>query len=250
MKQYVIVLILSIWGGFAIAQKQITQRFEVAKSDNISLRFDEANVVRVEGWDQAHIEIVADVSINDGTQDEAYKIEGEKNGNTFQINGLLKDKSELPQVIRIKKGDQVYTFHTDDWDSPEIKQFYEEHGREGISWKSHGISWDVHITIKVPNKSTLNVTSRHGVVELVGLSGNVEANSTHGGIDLTIDRAMRGTLSAKTRWGNIYSNVDLDIDPSSSNRDWNHVVASVNGGSSASFELESKHANIYLRKDQ
>ncbi len=66
---------------------------------------------------------------------------------------------------------------------------------------------------------------------------------------LDVSSAMKVSLNAKTTWGDIYSNLILDIDKkSSSNRDWNHIIANVNGSNGSTIKLESRHANIYLRK--
>jgi len=102
--------------------------------------------------------------------------------------------------------------------------------------------------IKIFHNSNVTVSSKFGIIELDNLSGNVEANSIHGGIDLSVNSSLKSKLIAKTKWGNIYSNLDLNIDKeSSSNRDWNHIVASIHGGNTKSIKLESRHANIYLR---
>lgn len=245
---YIFILILS--GSMSYAQTELKKRYEVSGNQSIQLEFDDASIISIEGWQENYISIEGKISINGNTQNDKYIIkESSSNGNR-KITGYLKDKENIPRVISIKKGDELFTFNTDDWSSPEIRQFYEEHGRDGILWKSQGISWEINLTIKVPKNHDLVINSKHGMVELDKISGNVDANSIHGGIDLTVNSGMKSMLNVKTKWGEIYSNVDLKIDKeSSSNRDWNHVVASVNGGKDQTVKLESKHANIYLRKE-
>lgn len=244
---YIFVLILS--GSISYAQTNLAERYDVSTNQTIHLEFDDATIVNIQGWQENYVSIEASISINGNTQNDKYIIsESVNNGNKI-ITGMLKDKNQIPRVISIKKGDELFTFQTDDWNAPEIQKFYDEHGEDGISWKSQGISWEIKLLIKVPRTNDLAINSKHGMIELVNLTGKVEANSIHGGIDLSVNSSLKCQLDAKTKWGDIYSNLDMNIDRnSSSNRDWNHIVATINGGSKQSITLESKHANIYLRK--
>ena len=249
MKNILIIMIAVAQNYWAMAQSKIEKDFEVADNQKIVLEFDEASIINVSEWDEKHIRIHATVSINDNTQNEAYKINSDSERGQVAIRGSIQNKESLPQVIRIKKGDEIFTFQTDDWEDPVIKDFYRQHGDEGIQWKSYGISWDVQISLLVPKKKEIIVNSKHGIIELENLSGKVHASSKHGGIDLTVNENTGSEIDVKTRWGTIYSNLNLDInDQLSTNRDWNHVVGVTSGRKDGSqFNLESRHANIYLR---
>ena len=246
MKNILFLLLLLGATYSSYAQSKIEKQFPHSSSKPIKFNFDDINVVNVSGWQNDYISVVATVNINNNTQNDAFKIS--ENGEV--IEGIIADKHKLPQIIRIKKGDEIFTFHTDNWNSPEIKKFYAENGYEGISWKSHGILWDITVNIKIPESAHIQINSKHGVIELQNLTGKVEANSVHGGVDLSVNNRMNGSLHAQTKWGTIYSNIDLEIDKANSTvRDWNKVSARIKDGVSlSSFKLESKHSNIYLRK--
>jgi hypothetical protein len=235
-------------GTVSFAQTEITKRYEVSGNQAIQFQFDDASIINITGWQENYISIDASISINNNQQNEAYQFEESMINGEKQIVGYLNDKKNLPRVIQIKKGDELFTFNTDDWNSPEILKFYEEHGEEGISWKSYGISWVINLKIKIPQNSNVTVSSKHGIIELENILGKVDANSIHGGIDLSVNEKSKCSLNAKTKWGTIYSNLNLKVDKElSSSRDWNNVIASINGGSGPSIKLESRHANIYLR---
>ena len=235
-------------GSVSFAQTEITKRYEVSGNQAIQFQFDDASIINITGWQENYISIDASRSINNNRQNDAYQFEESMINGEKQIVGYLNDKKNLPRVIQIKKGDELFTFNTDDWNSPEILKFYEEHGEEGISWKSYGISWVINLKIKIPQNSNVAVSSKHGIIELENILGKVDANSIHGGIDLSVNKKSKCSLNAKTKWGTIYSNLNLNVDKElSSNRDWNNVIASINGESGPSIKLESKHANIYLR---
>lgn len=249
MKNTLIILMLIVQNYWTIAQSTIEQDIDVAKNQRIILEFDEASIVHVSEWDEQYIHLSATVSINDDTQNEAYKVHLDSDNDLIVLSGLIQDKEKIPQVIRIKKGDEVFTFQTDDWDDPSIKDFYKQHGDKGIQWKSHGLMWHIDITINVPKNKTVTINSKHGIIELANLSGEIQANSIHGGIDLTINENARSEIDARTKWGTIYSNIKLNINENlSSDNEWNHIVGATSGNQpKSSFNLESKHANIYLR---
>jgi hypothetical protein len=247
-KIYVFVLLLASF-GWCFAQTNVSKRYDIKSTQQIKLKFDDANIINIAGWNEDYISIVASVRINNNQHNDAFQFEENTGNGTKSITGFIKDKNRLPKVISIKKGDEIFTFNTDDWDSPEIQKFYSEHGKEGIEWTSHGISRDINLTIKLPQRSDVMITSKHGIIELENMLGKVEANSTHGGIDVFVNDNMHGELDAKTKWGTIYSNIDLKIDKElSSNKDWNIIIATINSGDGAPIKLESRHANIYLRR--
>lgn len=128
---YIFILILS--GSISYAQTKIEKRYEVSDNQSIQLEFDDANVVTVIGWQENYILVHGSISINNNTQNNAYTAEETTSNGNKNITGFVKNKEQLPKVIRIKKGDEIFTFSTDDWDSPEILKFYEEHGEDGIT---------------------------------------------------------------------------------------------------------------------
>lgn len=250
MLRFIILITLVVASQHAICQSSVSERIEMNGGKQATLQFDEASIVHVTGWQESYILVEASVSINNNLNNEAYQVESTSDGAAKKITGFIKDKKSLPRMIRIKKGDEIFSFNTNDWDNPEIQRFYEEHGREGIQWSSQGVNWEIDVNVKIPNNLNATISSKHGVIELENVYGEISATSTHGGIDVTFNKQMKSELNAKTKWGSIYSNLDLAIDKDqSSNRDWNHVVASYNGGSGSTITLESKHANIYLRRE-
>ena len=237
------------WQQQAISQEALSKEFSVRSGAPIHLEFDEANLITVSGWSENKVSIQAKININDNQQNKAYRLKLEQEAKYDKIIGQIDQKDDLPEMIRIKKGDEIFLFQTDQWNDPIITKFIKEHGEEGIEWRSKGVIWEIFIDVKIPMDATCSIDSKHGLIELSGITGKLTASSTHGGIDLSIGENMDGTLQAKTRWGNIYSNLDLEIDEDqSSDREWNHVIAKIKGGrAKSSYQLESRHANIYLR---
>ena len=132
-------------------------------------------------------------------------------------------------------------------------------------------SWCSRISVK-NFSSDVNITARHAKVDLENLTGRVSVNSRHGlvkanfetlneeiditarhgGIDITIPEKAKADLSASTRYGEIYSNMDIKSQKRSEGEMASltrtaEVSASLNGGGKR-LRLNARHANIYLRK--
>ncbi len=120
--------------------------------------------------------------------------------------------------------------------------------------------------------SAVNVTTRHAKVELENMTGKVKVNARHGlvkanfetinehiditarhgGVDITVPTNIKADLYASTRYGEIYTNMDIKVEPqndgelASLSRS-SEVSAKLNGGGKQ-LKLDARHANIYLRK--
>ncbi len=234
------------------AQTLVSETINISQGQKVIFDFPYAKLVDVRGWDQDFISIEVQVSINMGNNDDAYSISSESIPSGMSIKGSIKDHDKLPKMIQIKKGDQIYYFDTDDWNSPKIIKFYEENGRDGISWNSHGVIREIKVLIKVPgNIGALDIESRFGMIDIEGLNVPIKANSRHGGIDLSISAGANNKFTMDSKWGTIYTNLNLDFRTMSGfekSKDWSHVECSINGGGGHLMDLESRHANIYLRK--
>lgn len=249
MKYLSFLVTILVTAQISYAQLKLEQRIDIDSNQPFKMQFDEASLVHISSWNERYIFIEATININGNMNNDAYKLVETSDQKLKAIRGYIDGKEDLPQMIRIKRGDEIYTFQTDDYNNPEIQEFYAKYGQQGIGWVSHGVHWDITLDVKVPTGSNMQVLSKHGIIELVKVTGQVQATSKHGGIDVTVDSNVPSTIDAQTKWGSIYSNVNLDLDYRlSSEHDWNHVVGYINGGKENNFVLEAKHANIYLRK--
>jgi len=250
MKNIGLLLVISC--QICFAQTNITESVNVKAGDDIAMEFPYAELIDIRGWDGNTIELTAEVNINMGKNDDAYQFNLTNENGNQEIIGQIKDFDKLPEMIQIKKGGQVFYFDTEDWNSPEIKKFYEEEGREGISWSSHGVARKIKIEIKVPrNLGSMEVTSKFGLIDIEELNIPLKATSKHGGVDMMVSSSNTNEFTLDSKWGMIYTNLDLDFKTMKGfedSADWSHVECSINGGNGPKIELISQHANIYLRK--
>jgi hypothetical protein len=246
MKTHILILLFVFVTVQVLSQSDVHKTVELKKGQKVILSIDDANLINIRGWDEDHMEINAMVLINNGNNDDSYQLEvGEKNGIIY-IDGFIHNKDKLPRMIQIKKGGHVYSFNTDDSKGPEITKFYEEYGRDGVQWTSHGVMWDINYEIRVPNNTELEVNSKFAMIDIDNYKGNIHANSKHGGVDIAVESSRKIDFNLKSDWGEIFTNLNLKFD-SGLNKDQKEITCSLNGGGSLFAELESKHGNIYIR---
>jgi hypothetical protein len=249
MKKLIAIFVcFPIWMN-TFAQSTLQENIEVKRNQKVNITINDANLINVSGWNENHILVKATVRINNGKNDDSYKIETEKRNGEVFIEGFIKDKNQLPRIIQIKKGDQIYSFNTDDMNSPEIQKFYEEQGSDGIQWTSHGVMWDIQYEISIPQHIQLIIESKFGLIDIENFNGNIQANSKHGGVDLAVSASRKIDFNLKSDWGEIFTDLDLRFDKNES-KNWTHISCNLNGGGGTLASLESKHGNIYLRESK
>jgi hypothetical protein len=232
------------------AQTNEVKKVDIQPGQTALLGFDYANLINVRGWSEGYIEIRSNVLINMGKNDSAWFVETEDIDNGKKVTGYIQDRENLPEMITIRKDGQTYYFDTDDSNSSTLQKFYEEHGRGGYEWMSHGVAWEIEIEIMIPKNIILDITSKHGLIDIENFTGQVVANSKHGGIDIAMPVSSANHFDLNSRWGEIYTNLDFKYDKKlfPDGEKWNYVVCSLNGGKGALIKLQSKHGNLYLRK--
>jgi hypothetical protein len=229
MKTHILILLFVFVAAQVLSQSNIQKTVELKKGQKVILTRDDANLINIKGWDEDHMEINAMVLINHGNNNDSYQILiDEKTGN-MHIDGLM-----------------VYSFNTDNSKGPEIMKFYEEHGRDGIQWTSHGVMWDINYEIRIPKGTELEVSSRFGIIDIDDFEGNLQANSKHGGVDIAVESSRKMDFNLKSDWGEIFTNLNLNFN-SGYNKDNKEITCSLNGGGGLFADLESKHGNIYIR---
>lgn len=245
----VIILLLCLVSSNIFAQQAFTETFELG-TKSLHLNFDDASIVKVTGWDQSTVEVRANVLINIGKNNDAYRLERSDKDGKIRVSGYIANKKDLPEMLMIKKDDQTYYFEGSSWDDPEVKKFLEEHGDGGFNWMSNGVAWEIDVEVRMPRNAQLEVNSVHGLIEIKDVQGAVRANSRHGGIDIAIAETSNGAFTLSTNWGEIYTNLDFKFDEKRISKNYNktYVRSTLNRGGGPLIELESKHGNLYLRK--
>jgi hypothetical protein len=244
MKMKILILCLIVSVGFG--QTQVEKSLAVQAGQTLMLDFDHPEI-KLSTWDKKEIAVKGTASINRGENDNAFELQVTTTGPQIRISSIIKDKENLPQHIMIKKGDTEYFFKAKDFKDPEVQKFFDENGRE-YSYMSNGVIIEVKLEIFVPKGMATNVVSKYGIVEVAGFDAPLTIDSKYGGVDATITAATTGQLVARSRYGEILTNLGVSFDQKGPDRNekWTEISAKI--GTGPRYEIEAKYGNVYLRK--
>ena len=243
-----LMLPLLLLPGLLLSQTLVTESVETRAGQSVVMRFDDLEQIAIEVWEQPTIKIEARVSINSGENDDAFRITVDNANDVLNLSTEIVGKEDLPEKIAIHYGDQDHYFNTGDWSHPDVQAFLEKYGRENMQWMSHGPLIDITVKVFVPENIELKVRSKFGLVEMQGVTRSLAIHSEHGGLDLAVSPTARYDFGIACAWGEVYTNLDLDIASTKQGRmlKAEQFVAKLNGGGPP-VRLVSEHGNVYLR---
>lgn len=240
-----VLLLFSAWGN---AQTRVDKTFSLGNARQLQLHFEDPKLIRIQTWDRQDVGIKGVVNINNGEHDSAFEITSRIEGDALRIQSTLKDRESIPKRLMIKRGDQEYYFKTGDVSDPEVQKFLSENGHE-YRYMSNGILQDITLEVFVPQKVSCELFAKFGIVEIVNYNGPLTVNAHFGGIDATIPAAKVGEITARTKFGEILTNLDVKFDQkrfAATDESWTEIHAKP--GTGPAYMLESKFGKLYLRK--
>lgn len=224
------------------AQTKVDRTVPVTKGQTIRMWFDYPQVVRVSTWDKNEISITGTVSINAGEHDDAFELDIKSSSNTVSIKNIIKDMDNIPRRITINEGESKIVFKS----KSEWRKYQEEHGKSNNV--NMNIDMDIELDIKVPRNIDTNVECVYGIVEIPQFAGPLSVQATYGGVDASLVEKNVGELIAETNYGNIYSNLDMDVNKDNAREEDFHILVRAHPGTGPSYRFESPYGNVYLRK--
>lgn len=239
---------LMICSGQGFAQTQVEKSVPVQSAQKLEMYFEDPRLIKVHTWDKKEVLVKGLVSINRGENDDAFELTTSHSNGVVTITSRLKDRDNIPRRTVIHKGDQEYYFQTGDPNDPVIQKFFNEQGRE-YTYMSNGILHDIMLEIFVPRGMESSVTTKFGLVEVTDFDAPLAVYSDFGGIDATVVAGRTGELIARTRFGEILTNLDTKFTPLSEGRDAGHwTEVRTSPGKGPRYAFESKFGKVYLRK--
>lgn len=230
------------------AQKRIEKTIPIQAGQRVEMNFNHPKLITINTWDKNEIGIVANVSINQGAADDAFDIEYTA-GETLRINSHIENFDQIPSKIIIKYQDTEYFFNTSDWNDPKIQKFKKEKGEGNFEYMHHGVMVDIKLEINVPKGIELEVDAKHGLVEVVGITKDMEIESKFGGIDVSVLPEVSATMNVRTKFGEVYSNLDTEFTSDDNYRigRWVSMETKLNSARYSHY-FKSEFGNVYLRK--
>lgn len=246
MKLKIILLLLTL-SLLSHAQTSLEKTFTVQPGQKLSLNFDDPEI-KLQTWDKNEVLIKGTVSINHGENDNAFELQSNSSAQELTITSMMRNKENIPQRIILKKGDTQYFFKAKDFNDPEVQKFLEQNGRD-YSYMSHGIAKEIKLEVFVPRKIETTVQAKYGLVEVKNFDAPLNIEAKYGGVDATIAAGSIGEITARSRYGEILTNLGIPFNhtqhPDQRNS-WTEISAKPGAGPRYSFE--SKYGNVYLRK--
>ena len=230
------------------AQTKIEKTIPVQSGQKLEMSFDYPELIKIHTWDKQEILITGSVSINRGENDDAFQLDVESKNGTVSVSSSLKDKDNIPHRTIIRRGDEEYYFKTGDYNDPAIQKFIDEHGKD-YTYMSNGIIRDITLEIFVPKGMENTINAKYGLVEITDYNGPLVVNATYGGIDASIQQPIAGELVARTKFGEILTNLDVKFNSDGeleNHHHWTQIHAKVGNG--PRYDFESKFGKVYLRK--
>lgn len=249
MQQFLSILLVFLCPAL-LAQRNIEKKVTVPTGQTLSLEFDYPELIKVYTSTTNELIIKGKVSINRGENDEAFELKQEQSGNVIRIISALRDKDKLPKRLMLKKGDQEYYFKTDNYNSPEVQKFLEENGNE-YTYMNNGIIMDIELEVYLPKGVSTTIDAKYGMVEVLSCDAPLTVLARYGGVDVTVPAKGISQLNARTRHGEIYSNLlEKPVTNEFGKGHDNWTAVSYTLGSGHKVDLESKYGKVYLRKSQ
>lgn len=226
---------------FASAQTILNKSYPVKEGQCIDLKFDYPQNIVVSSWDKNEVSIQASVTINNGTGDSLFVLEEGDNKECISIRNKKMNFNQLSSSYTLVTKDQVKTFS-----NKEALKDYTQHNNLSNPAITSENNLEIRLEIKVPASVFVNLKSVYGMVELKDFSSPAKIKAMYGGIDASLSEGRTGALSVESNFGEIYSNLSLNI---TDKKEGNfHTVIKAKMGTGSSLSLESSYGNIYLRK--
>ncbi len=188
----------------ATAQTIISKTIPVQKGQQLKMKFDYPELIKVTTWDKSEISFEGRVSINGGENDDAFKLDINASGNTITIRNEIQNMNSIPHRITVMRdGEKLIFKNKGEW-----RKYQDEHGGKH-SMMNEGVEMDIELEIKVPRNMETYVESVYGIVEVKNFTGPITVDATYGGVDASLTESSMGELVAETNYGHIYSNLNI-----------------------------------------
>ena len=228
-------LLVGLATGSASAQKVIEKKAAVAAGQHVVLNLKHANSIRIRPATDNQLHLRATVSINQNRLNDALLLSlDEDNGSVTVVSELDKKALEGAQPGDCPPNDSGRSYYGT-WTTSH---------REGSY-----ICTEINYEITLPAGADLRVNTISGNIDVVGLTGPLEAKSISGFVDVSWPPAKGAAVALKTISGEVYTDQEVAFE----NRKENPIVGYQLRGALASgngplLKLESISGDVFFRK--
>src|SRR5204863_7835498 len=101
-----LILLVGLFAGSLAAQTKIDKTVAAKAGQKIRMTFDYPELIRVSTWDKNEVSITRTASINNGENDEAFKLDINADGNTITVRNEIVNMDNTPHRITITRDGQ------------------------------------------------------------------------------------------------------------------------------------------------
>lgn len=217
----------------AAAQKIIEKTAAVAAGQPVVLELKFANAIRIRPATDQQLHLRATVNINQNRLNDALQLTLSQTAGGVTVAADL-DKKALeaaqPGDCPTNGSDFVYSGS----------------GRHG---NRAPVCTDINYDIALPPGADLRVNTISGDIEVVGLTGPLQAKTISGNVDVSWPPAKGAALALKTITGEVYTDQEVAFE----NREEHPIVGyqlrgALAGGNGPMLKLESISGDVFFRK--
>ncbi len=230
MKKTLLLIIILLSFASMYAQRIVEKTIKINKNQNVELDFQFADNIIIKSWNRNEVFVKVTVNINDNNDNDDFTI------NIIDEKSEIEIKSEIKNLG--KKNENTITLRKD-----EKTGEYHYHG--------NCTQMDLHFEVYLPHRTTLEVKTISGNIEVTGIQSDMNLETISGDVDLTLNQKIQADIEMSTISGDIYSNMDLNLgnDKSLHRIGGVDISAQINGGG-ISIDLETISGDILLRKEE
>lgn len=222
------------------AQKTVRKNYNTNGISEVNFNFKFAENIEVRNWNKNNIRVVAQVNLNDNTDNDKFILQKDKTG------GTLKIKSDYKDLFKKHKHRNLITRGNNS--NKNIKNFgakvlvnYTVYIPKNINVKVKSISGNIKID-ELKNTVELDLVS--GNINVKKHSDNMNLKTVSGNIDIVVNNAE---FKAQTITGNVYSDLKIDFSKSKK-RSYSSKIAGIIANGNAKLRLKTVSGNVLLRK--
>lgn len=239
MKKILLAVALLGVASIAFSQSQINETYSLQNEEKIAIKFEYPSLVKIHTWNKDEVKVNARIDIDGEEGDEKFTIEGSSERGTFYL------KSNLTGLSKSNN----YHFRSDEEDNVKINENGHTIVIDNDKANYRGVEIDIVVDVYLPANRQVDVKAKFGMVEVLNLPKSLEVDSEFGGIDVTFNTQDIKELDASTSWGQIYSNLDKEVQVHDDGGLGKELRASLNSSGVKSLYLDSKFGNVYLREN-
>ncbi|TDW96412.1 DUF4097 family beta strand repeat-containing protein [Dinghuibacter silviterrae] len=215
MKTLITLLLLTAGSAAARAQtpRLVDEHVPLGAGGHVKLDIQIVDSIQVVTWDKNEVWVKGSIDVNDNKENDKYVVTFDKSPDKVEV------KTRLEKIEENK----------------------------GCNCNCNNVQ--AAFTVYVPAGTDVSIETINGNITITGQTGAVRAHSISGFVDMAVNPAQKADLKFRTISGNMYSNLNLEVqDKHYLHQVGGNVVTTLNGGGGKSIDLETISGDIFLRK--